>query len=548
MGRIRRVLFLRSLQRPKEAQTDLLMRIVNHNLETELGVALKFEEITDVSEFQKLVGVFNYDDLRTFLRKQEIQNSWVTVRNKITHEVRYVVPSGGVRSLPKTGEDLKHLTKDLSVSASELIRFRGIFRDKVLGIFNPPLNEAVTSQNRITDTSIGLLFRSQPKLLFGNNVLPAEVRSIRDSKARHLAMAIVALTQPSVTTILTADPSAVLHLHQVIFEEIDQISEAIEKGEFPREVAGNLLTQIPLKADVARAKNLREAIQKKREFSLTAVWPNLKGVICWTTGLYRNSIRRLRCFLPEGFPIVELGYVGNGFVGSFNIDAKTNTCAPAIDRVFYEFVERHAWETGFSPIKLLHELSIGKEYYVLVTTQSGLYRYETHDIIRVTGRVHNTPVWEVVQYDVDHTNLMGENLRESDVEDAIEELNEIHDCDISQYVLLADQERSVYDLYVETEKQWNEDMLIALFDEFLGRKNSVWSTLRQDGSLLLPTITKVEQGTILDHRAELIPSYQFDAQFDFSRLRYREESEASRYPVIAANNAKVPRTSIEHSS
>lgn len=48
------------------------------------------------------------------------------------------------------------------------------------------------------------------------------------------------------------------------------------------------------------------------------------------------------------------------------------------------------WNRKFSfPIE-------GKRYEVLLTTYDGLYRYQTEDIIKVTGRYYALPVWQLI--------------------------------------------------------------------------------------------------------------------------------------------------------
>ena len=32
-----------------------------------------------------------------------------------------------------------------------------------------------------------------------------------------------------------------------------------------------------------------------------------------------------------------------------------------------------------------HELEVGKDYYILLTTSAGLYRYDIHDVVRCVG-------------------------------------------------------------------------------------------------------------------------------------------------------------------
>ena len=54
-----------------------------------------------------------------------------------------------------------------------------------------------------------------------------------------------------------------------------------------------------------------------------------------------------------------------------------------------------------------------------MSTQTGLYRYFMNDIVRVTGKFHETPTIQFVQKGKGVTNITGEKLYESQVIQAV---------------------------------------------------------------------------------------------------------------------------------
>ena len=59
------------------------------------------------------------------------------------------------------------------------------------------------------------------------------------------------------------------------------------------------------------------------------------------------------------------------------------------------------------------ELRKGVDYYVIVTTAAGLYRYFINDLVQVTGFLHATPLFRFMQKGKGVTNITGEKLYES---------------------------------------------------------------------------------------------------------------------------------------
>ncbi len=62
-----------------------------------------------------------------------------------------------------------------------------------------------------------------------------------------------------------------------------------------------------------------------------------------------------------------------------------------------------------------HELEVGCEYFVLLTTSAGLYRYQLGDLVRVVGRVNAAPLIEFLNKGEHTCSLAGEKLTEHQV-------------------------------------------------------------------------------------------------------------------------------------
>src|SRR5690606_23034695 len=71
---------------------------------------------------------------------------------------------------------------------------------------------------------------------------------------------------------------------------------------------------------------------------------------------------------------------------------------------------------------LPHELEVGQKYVLILTNGSGLYRYNIGDVIRVPGKVRNTPMIEFLHRAGRTCSMTGEKLTEDQVTAAVSEV------------------------------------------------------------------------------------------------------------------------------
>ena len=132
-------------------------------------------------------------------------------------------------------------------------------------------------------------------------------------------------------------------------------------------------------------------------------------------------ISSLREKLSVDTRIVEVGYMSSEFRGGVTIDVIDNKQVPTFHQNFFEFVEKSQWEEGEPNFLRLNQITLGIQYYIFVTTQTGLYRYDINDLVEVTGHFNNTPTIQFVQKGKGVTNITGEKLCEAQLLSAIQE-------------------------------------------------------------------------------------------------------------------------------
>jgi GH3 auxin-responsive promoter len=196
---------------------------------------------------------------------------------------------------------------------------------------------------------------------------------------------------------------------------------------------------------------------------------------------------------------------------------------PTLSTHFFEFVPRQAWEAGSRQCWRLGELEVNEEYYVIVTTPSGLYRYFINDVVRVTGFFARTPLLQFIQKGRGVTNITGEKLYEGQVIKAVNGVLDEARVASSYYLLLADEEGGAYRFYLEAAEAIEVSSLLARIDEQLRAQNVEYDAKRESGRLLLPVGHLLRDGTLEQFRQHCVARGQREAQFKAPALAYTRD-------------------------
>jgi hypothetical protein len=212
---------------------------------------------------------------------------------------------------------------------------------------------------------------------------------------------------------------------------------------------------------------------------------------------------------------------------------------PTLDTNFYEFVERSLWDAGEPAYLTLDQLRKGVDYYIIVTTPSGLYRYFINDLVRVTGFLHRTPLLRFQQKGKGVTSITGEKLYESQVLRAVDAaMSELGAA--SRFVMmLADEIERRYQLYVEVDGETDVDAraLASSVDRKIGELNIEYRAKRESARLGDLDVALLRPQTGEAFKQHCVDSGQREGQFKAIALAYRKDFP---FPIDAFVNGPPP--------
>ena len=176
----------------------------------------------------------------------------------------------------------------------------------------------------------------------------------------------------------------------------------------------------------------------------------------------------------------------------------------------------------------LRQLKPGENYYVLVTTRSGLYRYDINDIVRVDGFVNRCPVIRFLQKGRGVTSITGEKLHLHQVMTAVERATADSKLTPAYFLMQADEEHARYRLYLELPVAQGVDtaMLAQQLDGHLAASNLEYADKRAGNRLKDPIVHVLRPGAGEAAKRHAIAAGQRESQYKPDGLTYRRKDEA----------------------
>ncbi len=395
---------------PLKAQKKTLKKIVRRNKNCELGKKLNLKDVHSIEDYQRIVPLSTYADYEPYVdRMMNNGEDRIMFSGK---NIRYASSSGSVgkpKMLPKGINDLWKM-QCLGFSASVATAFHwmkekmGVRMLNQVGPLAINLSGHKTADDKMSNGAGQIPLRYLKVLLpfFCTSPLELLFPSLEDkldTSYLHLRFCLgnkkVSYLGSIVVTLLT-------QMFDYLEENWEMICDDIEKGIINPDIdcTPELRKKFEkrLKPDPERAAFLRSEFAKGFDDPIAPrIWPKLQ----WAYGMMGSNLQvyvdKLRRFIGPNVPIHNMGYAAaeGFFAAPTDLDVNDYVFLPWC--LFFEFIpvdrESDTNEEVERPL-LLHELEVGKDYEIIVSNFSGLYRYRVEDVVHITRMYNNTPECE----------------------------------------------------------------------------------------------------------------------------------------------------------
>lgn len=529
--RYRRSLLVKA-QNPKSAQSNLLLEIIHKNADTEFGRLHNFASIENLTDYRQRVDIHDYDSLSPYIEKQ-INGEQALTNDEPVYYARTSGTTGKYKDIPLTNNGLKQVSLAQKQLAVSLWQSTDFFTGKILGFAGAAVEGTLNNGCSYGSVS-GTTYKSLSPIVASRFAPPPQAMNIQNVEAKYQAFALTVLGCDNLTGMVAANPSSVLKLVRVIGENTRELLNTLHgsDSEWLENDARHLVPAIRSRSDNNRIDLLTKKNERNGYLTPAEIFPNLSAIATWTGGSCGTAIRQLKPYLPESVNFVEYGYAASEFIGTVNVDAVNNLCLPQLSQHVYEFVEREKWEQKQPVFIGIEDLAADVDYYVFVTTQSGLYRYNINDIVRAGKPVANCPTLQFLQKGKGVTNITGEKVSEYQVIDAVDRTAGALKLQLGGYMMLANEESARYEIYMENVSPGAKQSVATSLDNNLRELNVEYDDKRNSGRLHGPVIIALKPGACEQIKQQSISRGVREAQFKPTLLDYARNWQTGLQPLV----------------
>ncbi|AWA28904.1 hypothetical protein HYN48_01720 [Flavobacterium magnum] len=437
---------------PNEVQEELLMNLVRSAENTVVGKSYDFESIRSYQHFSERLPVATYEDLEPMIeqtRKGGQNIFWNT-------PIKWFAKSSGTTNakskfIPVSGEALENChykaAKDLLCLYLNNNEDSQLFTGKSLRLGGS--KQLYEDNNTFFGDLSAILIENMPMWAEFSSTPSNRVSLMSDWEIK--LKAIVDETRMENVTSFAGVPSWMLVL-------------------------------------------LNKMLEETGRDNLSEIWPNAEvyfhGGVSFDP--YREQYKKI---IPKAdFQYYEIYNASEGFFAIQDLNYSNDLLLMLDYGIFYEFIPMDTYGTPAQKIIRLSEVEKDKNYAIIITTNSGLWRYQIGDTVRFTSL--NPYRIRVTGRTKHHINVFGEELIIENSDNAIAKACQATRTEVIDYtvapVFMQGREKGAHEWVIEFRQQPDDMALFSkVLDETLQSLNSDYEAKRFNNMTLKEPVVNV---------------------------------------------------------
>ena len=440
------------LKYPNEVQHELLSDLLSRAKNTEIGKKYDFQSITTYQEFVNRVPIVTYEDLEDLIEKNRSGQQFVFWDTPI----KWFAKSSGTTNAK---------SKFIPVSQEALDNCHYKASKDLLCLY---LNNNENSQ----------LFTGKSLRLGGSKEL------YKDNGTVFGDLSAILIDNMPFWAEFSSTPSSRVSL----MDNWEVKMEAIIQETIRENVTS--LAGVPSWMLVL----MNEVLEATGKAHLFEVWENLEvyfhGGVSFEP--YRDQYNNL---LPKSsFKYYEIYNASEGFFAIQDQNGSDELLLMLDYGIFYEFIPMDTYGLPNQKVIPLSEVELYKNYAVIITTNSGLWRYKVGDTVRFTSvSPYRVRVSGRTKH---HINVFGEELIIENAEEALKSVCQKTQAEIIDYtaapIFMKGKEKGAHEWIIEFKRPpQNLEYFTELLDNALKALNSDYEAKRFNNMTL--TMPKIHQ-------------------------------------------------------
>jgi hypothetical protein len=440
------------LKYPHEVQEELLMNLIRNCEETVVGKKYAFESIRNYAAFAERVPVATYEELEPMieLTRKGAQNVfWNT-------PIKWFAKSSGT-----TNAKSKFIP--VSNEALEDCHFKGS-KDLLCMYLN---------NNEDSDLFLGKSLR-----------LGGSSQIYENNSSSFGDLSAILIENMPIWAEFSSTPSNKISL---MSEWEEKLSAIINETKFENVTS---FAGVPSWMLVL----LNRVLTETNNTNLFELWPNLEVYFHGGVNFepYREQYKKM---LPNSdFKYYEIYNASEGFFAIQDLNYSNDLLLMLDYGIFYEFIPMETLGLPDQKIIPLNNVELFKNYAIVITTNSGLWRYMIGDTIRFTSlKPYRLRVTGRTKH---HINVFGEELMVENTDQAIAKTSAALNCEVIDYtvapIFMEGKEKGAHEWMIEFKKQPEDiEKFKIVLDQTLQSVNSDYEAKRYNNMTLNPLVINV---------------------------------------------------------
>ena len=374
-------------QNAVEDQEKLLLSLVKTAEKTLFGREHQFETIQNVPDFQKLVKIADYEELKPYIERVKKGQRNILWTETPEYFAKTSGTTSGAKYIPISKEGMPY---QIAAAQSAIFHY-------------------INQKNNSDFVSGKMIFlQGSPELEEINGIKTGRLSGI---VAHHIPNYLQKNRLPSLKTNLIEDWET----------KVDEIVKETEKENM------TLISGIPPWL-IMYFEKLIERNGKK----ITELFPNLQLIITGGVNFepYREKMNEL---LGKPVDTIQTFPASEGFFAFQDDYQKEGLQLLTNHGIFYEFVPLEEYGKPYAKRLTLKDIELHKDYALILTTNSGLWAYSIGDVVRFISK---KPYRIVVSGRTKHfTSAFGEHVIAFEVEEAMKATVEKFPAQITEFHL-----------------------------------------------------------------------------------------------------------------
>ena len=538
--------FEKSTKQPLRVQERTLLEKIRRNAGSDFGRAHGFERIRSVEDFRRVLPVRDYAYFEPYVErvKRGDLSAMFGPGEKLIMFSLTSGTTGKPKYIPITTSFLKSYRRTgLLWGAYAYYHHPAMIENKILPIVSS-IREEVTELGVPCGAASGLHAHSQRYFGRALYAVPGAIFAIHNSDAKYYtvmrfsaAQSVSIVSSPNPSTIIAVARAADTHKESIIRDIHDGTLST--KFDIPSDIREAVKGRS--RPDPERSRELEEVVRGTGRLLPKDFWPDLTLVASWKGG----PLRAYLPMYPEYYghvPVRDVGLIASEGRMSIPISDEGSAGVLDVESSFFEFIPEDQEGRENPQTLLCTEVEAGKRYFIVLTTDSGLYRYNIYDLVEVTGFHNGTPLITFLNKGRHMSSLTGEKIHETQVVDAVRHASAAMGQTIEIFTLCPCWDGTPHYLLLVEESRMSdggaEERFIQGVDSSLRRLNMEYEKKRESSRLGPMRLMLVANGSFERLRRETIEQQRGRAEQYKHPYLVPEQEFVKRFAIVRSITPK----------